>query len=631
MQRLRLLPIGLLSLLATVVATGDDPQPSDDVLNNKNGLSPCNMKDLFQTKCENPQARDDAPTNSSRPVFSTPCTCSNIYFNLWSACIWTENSSLPLCESLEQQCAQASINITIEEPPHAESNYPGWAYTVLPSSNGTFNLIAAIEAASASPSHKWTAVQIIIPIIVGLSVAAAFLVFFLVFRRRRKISNRQQLRRPWMETIGNRPRFQFPTMSSAHKVRELNRSNSWSIDEREEDLEEYQFVSYPASLQGSHVSGHVRLSSSSSPTHPPGRPVLNIPASQPSAVRALPGKSIWKGPLESARQLRDAMPRPWRTVKRVPVKSVPSYTKFRVDASDSDSPLSQHPHHESLLGRTGRSASNLHNETLFEREEDEDESDSDTEGLPLIPQEHSRSNHDAEPPPQPVIPTANALESPGDVNGSQRPDRQIPPFSSAPSMPLPPPPPPLQQPAVRAQTHPAHQPPPISPPAPQQQPVVARRSQPTFPPAPTSPPPPPPAIPRRSPRTPRTPLPPPHSSSMPLPSPSLSSPAVSLGSFPLPPTSNPIPPLPRHRPSSDGGSSVRSLPFTPSPPYARGGPPAPILVLEAPRTNDETPPNTAPPYVQRPSLDYSHSPVVAVNSPNETTRFVRRLPLPPGQ
>lgn len=85
------------------------------------------------------------------PIELIPALSSNIYFNLWSACFYTTtrlvNSSLPSCESLEQQCAQASINITTAEP-QPEGNYPGWAYTVLPSSNLTFDFSAAIEGPS---------------------------------------------------------------------------------------------------------------------------------------------------------------------------------------------------------------------------------------------------------------------------------------------------------------------------------------------------------------------------------------------------------------------------------------------------------------------------------------------------
>lgn len=241
-------------------------------------------------------------------------------------------------------------------------------------------------------------------------------------------------------TAGNRPRFQFPTISSAHKVRALDRSSSWSIDERQEDLEEYQFVSYPASLQGSHASGHVRLSSSSSGTNAAGPPFLKIPTQQSSSpVWAWPGKAMLKGTLQSARQLTDSIPRPWRSTQRVNVQSIPGHRKFRVDAPDSDSPLSQRPHEESLLGHTGRSRTNLHTETVFERE-DEDESDSDTEALPLIPEQHSQSNHDAEPPSALMLSRPPETQSLATSNRTQRSPRQIPPSSSPPRTPLPLPP-----------------------------------------------------------------------------------------------------------------------------------------------------------------------------------------------
>ncbi|KAJ7648497.1 hypothetical protein B0H17DRAFT_1215598 [Mycena rosella] len=632
-MRLYLLPIGLLALLAAVAAD-DNPQSDDDLnsLNNQHGMSPCDMKQEFQVSCKNQRrARDDSDdndTNTTR-VTPTPCTCTNLYFNLWSACVYTQsrldNSSLPLGGSLEDQCAQASINITTEPPPQAPGTYPDWAYTHLPSTNGTFDPVAAIEVANGSKLRKWTTVQIALPIISVFTVLALCVLGICCYRRRKILS--RQGRRGWMETAGNRPRFQFPTRSSAHKVREQNRSNSWSIDEGEEDLDEYQFVSYPASLQGSQVSGHVRLSSSSSGTQPPGPPMLKIPADQKAPVRTWPGKSLWKGPLQSAQKLTDAIPLPWKSARRVHVKSVPSYSKFRVDASDSDSPLSRRPKEGSLPGRNAeRARTNLNQETIFESD-DEDDSDSDAEAFPLMPQEHSHSNHDAQPPPPPSHsspaarpplppshspPTARpplpphvpavapprspptappinppisavsrplAAESP-DLNGLPRSVRQNPPSNSPPNMPLPPPP--QVQPRRSNPTLPLAATSPSSPQSPRLQ-----RTYPSFPPAPTSPPPAPPPV-SKSPRSSRFPLSP-QSSAPPLPFP----PALSPGRvLPPPPSQNslPSPPAPRSRPSSEGGSSirslagssVRSLPLTPTPPYVRGAPPAPIQVLAAP-------------------------------------------------
>ncbi|KAJ7752733.1 hypothetical protein DFH07DRAFT_516629 [Mycena maculata] len=619
-MQLQLLPIGLLALLVSVAAQAD-PQPSADVLNNENGMTPCEMQESWQNSCNNSRlrARDDNDENNNdtsppRLPAVTPCTCTNLYFNLWSACLYTKtglaNTTLPVCENVIQACAQSSLNITSEPPPSTTGGtYPVWAYNELPASNDTFDLAAAIEAASATQPRKWTAIQIVLPIIVVI-LAALIGVGYCIYRRR-KI---EKSRRAWM-TTGDRPRFHFPTISSAHKVRPLGRSSSWSIDEQQEDLEEYQFVSYPASLQGSHVSGHVRLSSSSSGTTP-GPPTLKIPAHQAPPLRAWPGKAMWKGPLQSARQLRDSIPRPWS--KRVTVKSVPGYGKFRVDASDSDSPLSQHPHEESLLGHTGRSRTNLHNEAVFEREDDED-SDTEAEALPLIPEQHSHLNHDAEPPSALLSSRSPEAESLSKSTGSH-PSRQIPPSTSPPRTPLPPPPPPHQQ--QQRQEVPTPRPDPTSPAA-----VTIssgpriQRPHPAFPPAPTAPPPPLPTVARRSPRTPRTPLPPQPNDLPPLPS--SPSPALSPGRQLPPPPSRPPP---RQLSTGSDGSSVRSLPSTPTPPYDRHHPPTPIRILDRPE--NDAPPNSAPPYIQRPSQDYSHSPVI-VASPPATARSVRRLPLPP--
>ncbi|KAJ7178922.1 hypothetical protein C8R46DRAFT_1071893 [Mycena filopes] len=622
-----------ISAIRLVVALQDKAiaQSSVDVLNNKYGSSPCEMQQTFQQSCQTSQAaerrdNDNDTNDNTNDTTASVCTCTNVYFNLWSACIFSRNSTLPLCESLTQKCNQASINI-ITNKTQDDTIYPGWAFMELPSSsNGTFDPLAAVETAKLqSRATKWNAVQIVVPILVGVAVATVLLVSFFLCRRRRP----NQQHRPWMKTVGNRPRFQFPSLSGATKVRELDRSTSWSIDEQQEDLNEYQFVSYPASLQGSRASGHVRLSSSSS-AHLPGPPPLTIPAGQKTSAWVWPGKTLWKGPLQSAMRLSESMPRPWRSTKRVVVKNIPGYNKFRVDASDSDSPLSQRPRGENLLGGTGRSRTNLHHETIFEGENEED-SDSDTEALPLISQDHSRSNHDAEPPAN--VGASAATEG---SSNSQRAARQIPPSCAPPGIPLPGPPPPPKspQPAAAASSQSVQRDSrPTPPPAPSASAPSVVRTQRNFPPAPTAPPPSPPIVARRSPRTLRPPLPA-QFSTPPLPSPPLPSPGFFGGQLVSPPPNVAPPPL-RRRPDSDGGSSVRSLPFTPTPPYDRTGAPAPIQVLaETPSGN--TPPNSAPPYVRRPSLDNSHSPAIPSQSPPvvvlgaDRARSVRRLPLPPG-
>ncbi|KAJ6515654.1 hypothetical protein C8R45DRAFT_957248 [Mycena sanguinolenta] len=616
MRILRLLSIGLSTLL--VASQADAQSKNDSVLNNAHGETPCDMFKAFPSYCQDSQARDANDNDTTQTL--TACICTNVYFNLWSACEFTKTPAdppYPSCDTFRQNCTQALINVTTLQ--QKNTPYPEWAFMELPA-NDTFNIVAAIASAEA-PSHKWTTVQIVLPIVVGVIVAVLVLLGSVIFYRRRKNATRNR-QRDWMKTAGNLPRFNFPTFSSRRKVQELDRSNSWSIDDREEDLQEYQFVSYPASLQGSRVSGHVRLSSSSTGTSHP--PPLQIPEKRPP-VRTWPGKSIWKGPLRNARQLSDSIPRPWR--RAVGVKNIPGYNTFRVDAEDSDSPLSQHPHTQSLLGPR-RSRSNLHHETIFEPDEPEDDSESDDEALPFIAQEHSRSNHDAEPPPD-AVPPAPSISG-GESNGSQR-TRQVPPPSAPPRIPLPllPPISTKPQPVLPVASSSSQEQPVPQEPPPRSATTMGRnqRSAPNLPPAPTSPPPPPPTIPKRSPRSIRSPLPAQFANSPPLPSPPLLFPPPSNN---LPSNNPPPPPEPRRRPDSDGGSSIRSLPMTPTPPYFRG-PPAPIQVLE-PDPAGDTPPHSAPPYAPAipPKSPPAHSIVTRTErSGSEATRSVRRLPLPP--
>ncbi|KAK7054244.1 hypothetical protein R3P38DRAFT_1489617 [Favolaschia claudopus] len=620
MLLLPFLCVGLFSLIGSAASQDDGQSPDNNVFNNKHGQTPCEMKDRFLTQdgCKNPASRrddNDNNDNNDSNTIPTPtsCICTNVFFNLWSACIYTNTGyGNSTCNPLMQKCDQASLHLETLNP-GPDSPYPDWAYTEMPPPNGTWNLVAAVES-TRQKSPSWTTIQIVLPILAAVLVAAIATACY-IYRRRRR-ANPQ---RSWMQTSGNRPRFQFPTLSSHQRVRELNRSSSWSIDEPQEDLHEYQFVSYPNSVQGSHTSGHVRLSSSSSVITPPA---LQIPSEKKKPVRTWPGKSLWKGPLQRVQHLTSSIPLAWKGSKQV--KNVPGYNRFRVDASDSDSPLSQR-RNDSLLGHAERSRSNLQNETIFEREEN-DSSDSDEEELPLIPEQHSRSNHDAEPP---AIPPVFSPPFNGEPSGSQRSPRQVPPASSPPQIPLPlPPRPPKQSPQLgspppaptSSQPHGSSAPPRLAPPpgsAVTNTPHSTTRSQrspPTLPPAPTSPPPAPPTVSRRA----RGALP-----------------AQFVNQPPIPPSDNvviaPAPPPPRRRPDSDGGSSIRSLPLTPTPPYVRAAPPAPIQLL--PEPTGDTPPHSAPPYAPAVPLKSppAHLTRTERSGSEATTRSVRRLPLPPGQ
>ncbi|CAK5269370.1 unnamed protein product [Mycena citricolor] len=349
-----------LGLLIPVISAQNN-RNSNSVLYNGKGQSPCEMKSLFENTCHTSRrARALVSTNRLRSS-PTPCICTNVYFNLWSACAYTQNSSLPSCSTWKEGCHQASVAITTENVTH-NTAFPSWAFMPLPSNNDTFDLVGAVEAAEGY-SHRWTSVQIIAPVVVGVVVALSLSVGFYFFLRHK----RRPHTRPWMQTTGNRPRFHFPTLSSVKKVRAENRSSTWSIDEPPEDWNQYEFVSYPPSLQGSH-GGHVRLSSS--PTDPPR---LKIPGSGP--VYALPGKSVWKAPFQNAQRWSRSIPFPWRTPR---VKNVPSYKRFRVDDADSDSPL---PERTPVTSVSNYGRSNLRHASNFDHDND---GDSDTEALPLM-------------------------------------------------------------------------------------------------------------------------------------------------------------------------------------------------------------------------------------------------------
>jgi hypothetical protein len=109
-----------------------------------------------------------------------------------------------------------------------------------------------------------------------------------------------------MSTTGNWLHFRFPTLSqlSVPTVRELDQSELWNITDRGTWTNTHLYHTNPVqeSREIGHVGPSLKLMGWSS-----GSPMVRFGVTQMPPVQAWPEKALWKGPLKSIRQLRDAI------------------------------------------------------------------------------------------------------------------------------------------------------------------------------------------------------------------------------------------------------------------------------------------------------------------------------------
>ncbi|KAF9267135.1 hypothetical protein L218DRAFT_720670 [Marasmius fiardii PR-910] len=345
---LSLLPVGLVSLLIQVTFAGE-PDSSYDVLKNKDGKSPCDLKD----------AVSNCGTASRRALYyflprETPpanrCTCTNVFWNLWSGCLASSSNPMGNSTDWSGACQKNGFNMQIynssDDPAELKGlDIPKWAFVEVPA-NGTFDIAKAIKD---STPQKWSTIQIVIPIVAGVAAALICGVLFFFYRRRR--NNRRSV--STLSANGaKRSRDIIPSYVRvglwARRVRKGSRPDSWVIDGRNDtDREELELVlpKSPSSTgatfggQGHARSGHVRLSSSPTSAERPSQSTLFT--STPSEVRneqpvkAIPGKKLWRDSTV-ARKVR----RGWLLL-RLPFKEAPVEVhsaspshRFEIDASN---------------------------------------------------------------------------------------------------------------------------------------------------------------------------------------------------------------------------------------------------------------------------------------------------------
>ncbi|KAJ3735987.1 hypothetical protein DFJ43DRAFT_1150784 [Lentinula guzmanii] len=361
----------LFALISLLIQVGDADQHKDySSLNNGQGKTPCDMTSDIESCSGSLEARD---TSQGFPS-PNQCTCTNIYFNIWSACLFSDgdaNSTVPSSnwtDTCEQQGYQME---TVQYNASNGMDLPPWTFINL-TANQTFDIAEALSVAAqnSAPRNK---IQVIVPIVVGIVVCAAF-VGILIWRSRKKgspgilLSMRVALSRGFRNGFGTR------------KIKAGSRDQEWVIDRPTEVNEEsLEMLSNPSSRRS---TGHVRLSSSSSAHFGFGG------SDKPTGM--LPGKNLWKNShlVRKIRRTLIMLPIPWRSAP-VPVQSISPSRKFEIDASSNrtrtDSTLQNYRRagFRNSGTRTETTDSALatsrydYYTTIHEEEEEEEDDDSD--------------------------------------------------------------------------------------------------------------------------------------------------------------------------------------------------------------------------------------------------------------
>ncbi|KAF8893627.1 hypothetical protein BD779DRAFT_1062965 [Infundibulicybe gibba] len=318
------------------------------------GQAPCELaKDLVTPCGGQSRARAELVLIDGRPQPSN-CTCNSIFFNVWSACLFSDgNSTLPISDQWKSECNQKSINFTDGYVHMEQFDVPSWAFVPLPQ-NATFDAKLAIN--DATKSKGWTTAQKLASVVVGLGSAIVFFtIFFLVWRWKllSRVKGWSRNRQPG-----------FPM--TRRRVRSVHKANldGFFIDSPQD--EDFEDVGYPSA----HGHNGYRIS----------LPLYNRDRS-PSVgpVWSLPGKSLWKKlSIKGRLQAMPAIPRPWKK-KPIPVKSFPAPNNWRLDGRSSitRSPHSGHFSIKFPFTSATNGPSKLRQEAIFEDPDNYSDSGSD--------------------------------------------------------------------------------------------------------------------------------------------------------------------------------------------------------------------------------------------------------------
>ncbi|KAF8634308.1 hypothetical protein AX17_004260 [Amanita inopinata Kibby_2008] len=229
-----LLPFQLLVL--SVGLTGADKLSGVrlSMLYTQDGQSPCALEDKVKNACFQSERRDSASPEAASTWLDQPtssCTCNIIFFNLWSACLFSNgNSTLPTFDQWSETCGRGSWDVNDYSAMDGVNvtSLPSWARLQKPDpTNTTFDVGSAIIVALNSKGPTWSTSQKIAPVASASITLLIVSCCYLYYRKngvdfsRWRINPRKLFRRP-------------------RKVKTGNRNEAWTIDRAESTNENHQ-------------------------------------------------------------------------------------------------------------------------------------------------------------------------------------------------------------------------------------------------------------------------------------------------------------------------------------------------------------------------------------------------------
>ncbi|KAL5528698.1 hypothetical protein ACEPAF_7835 [Sanghuangporus sanghuang] len=157
-------------------------------MENDSGESPCTVAHFLLQQCATPDSElAILPLNGSVTSYGNPlegrwCTCNTVVYNLMSACAVCQDGLPTDFMTWTKGCAGVSHKYP-EDTIARTHIIPRWAYVNV-TKQGIFNRAAAEEA--TDENKGWSAMQIALPIIIGVAVALLAIILFYIYRRRLK-------------------------------------------------------------------------------------------------------------------------------------------------------------------------------------------------------------------------------------------------------------------------------------------------------------------------------------------------------------------------------------------------------------------------------------------------------------
>ncbi|KAF9445993.1 hypothetical protein P691DRAFT_232001 [Macrolepiota fuliginosa MF-IS2] len=314
------------------------------ILGNDKGATPCQLQQWLESpQCDgggggSGTARRALHTRDGHP---SNCTCTIPYFNLLCGCQLTTGPSVNANYSQWKNNCESdglSINADTSWMSGTGQDIPSWASTA--PNNGTFNMavVRQMYRLVALGSKPWTTIQILAPVIVGTSIIALAVIFFIYWRRYRRQASR----------TGTNPAFIVYVRKlftgRAPSIRHETPSDQWRIDDEEHhtvnnetdgETESFFMVSHPHSVVESPVEvSHWSPTTGgmSSPPDGPPRLSFNRPH-RPSRLNPIEQRMPYTSTM---RKIGDRVKSilPW-VHRPIPVNNIGHRPGYRIDGGRS--------------------------------------------------------------------------------------------------------------------------------------------------------------------------------------------------------------------------------------------------------------------------------------------------------